>query len=149
MTPPSSTNARPPEPTFFVDQNLKGEFVTRLRLAGLKVEQLEDHLPPTAPDVEWLSFVGSRGWVAITMDQLRADPEEQVALMVHGVKVFVIIGRGTQRERADFFLTKIRWVRRTVAAHSDPFIVRLSMATGGHMLTTLADFMNKQAKRRW
>jgi hypothetical protein len=147
LTPRSSTNARLPEPTFFVDQNLKGEFVTRLRLAGLKVEQLEDHLPPTTPDVEWISFVGSRGWVAITMDQLRADPEEQVALMVHGVKVFVILGRGTQRERADFVLTRIRWIRRTVSAHSDPFIVRLSMATGGHSLTTLADFMNKQAKR--
>lgn len=148
MTPPSSTNARPHEPTFFVDQNLIGEFVAHLRLAGLKVEQLQDHLPPTTPDVEWLSFVGARGWVAITMDQLRGDPEEQVALMVHGVKVFVIVGKGTHKERADFFLKKIRWIRRTLAAHSDPFMARLSMATGDHTLTTLADFMNKQARRR-
>jgi hypothetical protein len=40
-------NERQPEPTFFVDQNLIGEFVAHLRLAGLKVEQLEDHLDPT------------------------------------------------------------------------------------------------------
>jgi hypothetical protein len=148
LTPPSSTNAPPHEPTFFVDQNLIGEFVARLRLAGLKVEQLQDHLPPTAPDVEWLSLVGAKGWVAITMDQLRGDPEEQAALMVHGVKVFVIVGKGTHKERADFFLKKIRWIRRILAAYSDPFMARLSMATGDHTLITLADFMNKQARRR-
>jgi len=82
------------------------------------------------------------------MDQLRGDPEEQVALMVHGVKVFVIVGKGTHKERADFFLKKIRWIRRTLAAHSGPFMARLSMVTGDHTLTTLADFMNKQARRR-
>jgi hypothetical protein len=48
LTPPSSTNARPHEPTFFVDQNLIGEFVAHLRLAGLKVEQLQDHPGPMA-----------------------------------------------------------------------------------------------------
>jgi hypothetical protein len=148
LTPPSSTNAPPHEPTFFVDQNLIGEFVARLRLAGLKVEQLQDHLPPTAPDVEWLSLVGAKGWVAITMDQLRGDPEEQAALMVHGVKVFVIVGKGTHKQRADFFLKKIRWIRRILAAYSDPFMARLSMATGDHTLITLADFMNQQARRR-
>jgi hypothetical protein len=141
-------NERPPEPTFFVDQNLTGEFVSHLRLAGLKVEQLQDHMAPTIPDVEWLSFVGARGWIAITMDQFRADPEEQVALMVHGVKVFVITGKGTQRQRADLFLRKLKWIRRTVAACSDPFMARLSMSTGDHTLTTLADFLNQQARRR-
>lgn len=141
-------NERQHEPTFFVDQNLAGEFVIHLRLAGLKVEELQDHLAPTAPDVEWLPFVGAKGWVAITMDHLRSDPEEQVALMVHGVKVFVIVGKATHKERADFFLKKLKWIRRTLAAYSDPFMARLSLATGDHTLTTLADFMNKQARRR-
>jgi hypothetical protein len=141
-------NVRQPEPTFFVDQNLIGEFVAHLRVAGLKVEQLQDHLAPTAPDVEWLRFVGARGWIAITMDQFRVDPEEQVALMVHGVKVFVIVGKGTHRQRADLFLKKLKWIRRTIAAYSDPFMARLSMATGAHTLTTLADFMNHQSRRR-
>ena len=36
----------------------------------------------------WLPFVAEKGWVAITVDQFREDPEELVALMVHGVKVF-------------------------------------------------------------
>ncbi len=140
-------NERQPEPTFFVDQNLIGEFVAHLRLAGLKVEQLQDHLDPTAPDVEWIPFVGARGWVVITLDQFRGDPEEQVALMVHGVKVFIIVGQGTQRQRADLFLRELKWIRRTIAASSDPFMARLSM-TGKHTLTTLADFMNRQARRR-
>ncbi len=147
MTPPSSTNERH-EPTFFVDQNLIGEFVARLRLAGLRVEQLQDHLAPTTPDVEWLRFVGEKGWVAVTMDQLRSDPEEQVALMVHGVKVFVIVGKGTHKERADFFLKKLKWIRRVIATYPEPFMARLSMATGDHTLITLEDFMNRQARRR-
>jgi hypothetical protein len=148
LTPPSSTSERQPDPTFFVDQNLCGSFSARLRIGGLKVEELKDHFPPTTPDVVWLPYVGARGWVAITMDQLRADPEEQVALMVHGAKVFVLIGKGSQKERAECFLRKLRWIRRTIAKHTEPFMVRLSVATGDHTMITLSEFMNRQARRR-
>lgn len=58
MTPPSSTNERQLEPTFFVDQNLRGQFSSYLRLAGLKIEELENYLAPSTPDVEWIPFVG-------------------------------------------------------------------------------------------
>jgi hypothetical protein len=148
LTPPSSTNERQHEPTFFVDQNLRGQFPSVLRLAGLKVEELEDHLPPDTPDVEWLPFVGDRGWVAITMDYLRGDVEEHAALMAHGVKVFVIVGKGTHRQRAEFFLKKLRWVRQTIAHHGiHPFVARMSLTNGDHSLTTFDDFLNKRAQR--
>jgi hypothetical protein len=146
--PRYSTNARPHEPTFFVDQNLRGRFAAHLRLAGLKIEELQSHFPPDTLDVDWLPFVGERGWVAITMDHFKSDPEEQVALMVHGVKVFVLVGRATHKEFAEFFLRKLRWVRRVIAAHSDPFMARLYLASGDHNLTTLEDFLNSQARRR-
>jgi hypothetical protein len=149
LTPRSPKNERPPEPTFFVDQNLHGTFAVHLRVnGGLRVEELASHLPPTAPDVEWLPFVAEKGWVAITVDQLREDPEELVALMVHGVKVFVLVGRASQAERAAMFLRKIKWIRRTIATYQEPFMVRISMSTGDHHITRLADFLNKEARRR-
>jgi len=150
LTPRSSTNERRQrEPVFFVDQNLRGQFPSYLRLSGLKVEELEDHFPANAPDVEWIPFVGERGWVAITMDYLRGDVEEYAALMAHGVKVFVIVGKGTHRQRADFFIKKIRWVRQTITQHGDhPFVARMSLASGNHSLTTFEDFLHKR-KQRW
>jgi hypothetical protein len=149
LTPPSSTNERQPEPTFFVDQNLRGQFSSYLRLAGLKVEELEDYLAPSTPDVEWIPFVGERRWVAITMDSLRGDVEEHAALMAHGVKVFIIVGKGTHRQRAEFFIRKIRWVRQTIMQHGDhPFVARMSLVSGGHSLMTFEDFLQKR-KQRW
>lgn len=61
--------------------------------------------------MRWHMNQANCGWVAITMDALRGDVEEHAALMVHGVKVFVIVGKGTHRQRAEFFIRKIRWVR--------------------------------------
>jgi PIN like domain len=147
LKPRSSTNERLPDPTFFVDQNLKGLFVSRLRIAGVRVEELESHFPPSTPDVDWLPFVGEKGWVAITKDHLRGDPEEQVSLMVHGVKAFVLVGANTTHEElALLFLRKRRWIYRTIASYDEPFMARLS--SKGHTVTTLSDFMNKQARRR-
>jgi len=149
LRPRSSTNDRRHDPTFFVDRNLGGLFVARLRLAGLRVEELEAHFPHNAPDVEWLPFVGARGWIAITKDQLKSDPEEQVALMVHGVKAFVLIGhQATHQALAALFLRKLRWIRRTIESHEEPFMAKLYLASGGHALITLADLMNAQARRR-
>lgn len=149
MKPRSPRNERRPEPTFFVDQNLRGVFAVHLKVkGGLRVEELASHLPPTVPDVVWLPFVAEKGWVAITVDQLREDPEELVALMVHGVKVFVLVGKASQEERAAMFLRKIKWIRRTIADNSEPFLARISMATGGHHITRLEDFLNREARRR-
>jgi hypothetical protein len=82
------------------------------------------------------------------VDQLREDPEELVALMVHGVKVFVLVGRASQEERVAMFLRKIRWIRRTIAETSEPFLARISMRTGDHHMTRLEDFLNREARRR-
>lgn len=150
MRPRSSTNERRPDPpTFFIDRNLRGLFVARLRVAGLRVEELESHFPHNAPDVEWLPFVGARGWVVVTKDQLKSDPEEQVALMVHGVKAFVLIGHQVSHEAlAALFLRKLRWIHRAVESHAEPFIAKLYAASGGHALITFSDLMNAQARRR-
>jgi PIN like domain len=147
LKPRSSTNERRPEPTFFVDQNLRGGFASHLRLAGVRVEELESHFPRNALDIDWLPFVGEKGWVGITKDHLKSDPEEQVALMVHGVKVFVLLGsKKTHEEFAALFLKKLRWILKTIEKYDEPFMARLS--DSGHTITTLSDFLNKQARRR-
>ena len=82
------------------------------------------------------------------MDLFRDDPEEQLALMVHGVPVFVLVGQATQNERADVFLKKIKWVRRTIVARTEPFMARISVATGNHTITSFEDLLNRYARRR-
>lgn len=144
----SPTNERPPEPTFFVDENLCGIFTARLRIAGLRIEELPDHLPKGTKDTVWLPFVGNQGWIALTMDLLREDPEEQLALMVHGVPVFVLVGNATHQQRADVFLRKLKWVRRTIAAHAEPFMARISVATGNHSIKSFEELMDRYARRR-
>lgn len=85
--------------------------------------------------------------MAITKDHLRGDPEEQVSLMVHGVKAFALVGsKATHEEFALLFLSKLRWIYRTIAHYDEPFMARLSAKS--HTLTTLSDFMNKQSRRR-
>lgn len=144
----SPTNERPPEPTFFVDENLCGIFSARLRVAGLRIEELPNHLPKGTKDTVWLPFVGNQGWIAVTMDLFKEDPEEQLALIVHGVPVFVLVGNATHQQRADVFLRKLKWVRRTIAAHAEPFMARISVATGNHSIKSLEELMDRYARRR-
>jgi hypothetical protein len=103
LKPRSPTNERPPEPSFFVDENLCGIFSARLRVAGLRIEERPTIYPKGTKDTVWLPFVGNQGWIALTMDLFKEDPEEQLALIVHGVPVFVLVGQATQHQRADVF----------------------------------------------
>jgi hypothetical protein len=64
------------------------------------------------------------------------------------VPVFVFVGKGTQDQRADVFLRKLKWVRRTIAMRTEPFMARISVATGNHTITTFEDLMNRYARRR-
>lgn len=82
------------------------------------------------------------------MDLFKDDPEEQLALVIHGVPVFVLVGQATQHQRADVFLRKIKWVRRTVAARTEPFMARISVATGNHTIASLNDLLDRYARRR-
>jgi PIN like domain len=113
------------------------------------VESLEDHFEPSAPDTAWLPFVGSRGWIAVTHDQLRSDPEEQMALMVHGVKTFVMIGRAPHRALAELFVRKVKRIKRLIESHDGPFLAKLYAETGEvKVAMTLDDWLARQGRRR-
>lgn len=117
-------------------------------MSGALVEELDAHFAPTAEDVEWLSFVGAKGWVAVTQDQLREDPEEQVALMQHGARVLVFKGFLPHHELADLFLRKMKQIKRILHSYNEPFMAKLYVRTGEISVVTLADLYRRQARRR-
>ena len=123
-------------------------FVAHLRVNGVLIEELDSHFAPTAEDVEWLPFVGNKGWVAVTQDQLREDPEEQVALMQHGVKVLVFKGFLPHHELADLFLRKMKRIRRTIHTYDEPFMAKIYVKTGEISVVRLEDLYRLQARRR-
>ncbi len=47
----------PHEYTYFIDRDLGARFPALLRAAGLKVERLDEHFPPDAPDDVWLGEI--------------------------------------------------------------------------------------------
>lgn len=147
MKPPSSTN-EPRRLTFFADRNLGPVFISRLRIGGLKVEACDDHFSPFAKDVEWIPVVAERGWVAITQDQLRERPEEQEALVLHGAKVFVLMGRATHETLAEIFLARQKSIQRLIETHDDAFLAKLYLRTGEIKVITASALYEKLA-RRW
>jgi hypothetical protein len=68
--------------------------------------------------------------------------------MMHGVPVFVLVGKATQDARADVFIRKQKWIRRILATLTDPFMVRISAVTGQHSVTSFDDLLNRYARRR-
>jgi len=68
--------------------------------------------------------------------------------MVHGVPVFVLVGKATQDVRAEIFIQKRKWIRRILATRTEPFMVRISVTTGQHSVTSFDDLLNRYARRR-
>jgi len=145
---PRSTTKGQPEPVFWVDECIgTPQFVSTLRVkGGLRVEA--NVFPPGTPDTVWLPEVANNHWTAITQDQLKSDLEEQVALVLHGARVFVLIGQGQHQELADLFLRKIKWVKRLIAASNEAFLGKIYVNGGGTAIVTLADLCSRSS-RRW
>ena len=82
----------PDEPTLFLDRNLGRHIVAdRLRSEGMKVEVHDDHLPPDAPDEEWITLVGRKGWGAVTKDKnVRYRAAELASIRRHSARVLVV-----------------------------------------------------------
>lgn len=115
---------------------------------GLKVEALVNHFPSTAPDTEWLPFVGERGWIAITQDQLRSAPEEQEALLLHGVKTFVLIGTASHGELAEIFLANIKKIIRLIEEHEEAFLAKIHIKSGRLEVVTASMLLARLTRQR-
>jgi hypothetical protein len=147
--PRSTSTKRPPEPIFFVDENLGQGFVSSLRVNGnLQIRPALSLFPSGTPDVIWIPAVANNGWIAITRDLLDETPEEKVDIMRFGARVFILIGKGTDSERAALFLRKIKWVRKQIATRDEAFMGKIYMKGGATAVVTLTDFCSR-SPRRW
>lgn len=62
-----------------------------LREAAIPFESHKDHFAIDAADTEWIHFVGSAGWLALTRDQrIRHRPNEIAAVRDAALHLFVL-----------------------------------------------------------
>ena len=117
-----------PEPTLFLDRNLGRHIIAdRLRSEGMAVEVHDDHLPPDAPDEDWIALVGRMGWVAITKDRnVRYRAAELEAIRRHSARVIVIrMKNATGPDNAALLVTGRRRIARFAAKTPAPFVAGL------------------------
>lgn len=97
----ATKNKRSPDPVFFVDRSIESRsLVQSLENAGLRVEKHSDHFRPDAPDQEWLSHAGKKGWVVLHKDvHIRRRPLELDALTTAGVGAFVLVAGNMRGEQ--------------------------------------------------
>ena len=124
-------SSRPPpeEPTLFLDRNLGRHIVAdRLRSEGMKVEIHDDHLPPDAPDEEWIALAGRRGWVAVTKDKnVRYRAAELASIRRHSARVVVVRTKNaTGQDIADLLVAGRRRIARFAERTPAPFVAGIA-----------------------
>lgn len=113
-------------PVFFSDRDLGKSFPRILNEAGIKVEPHADHFADNATDVEWLTSIGVRGWLALTHNKrIRYIPNERDAVMHAGVGLFILIGKVPSKELAQNFINTISRVRNFIEHNPPPFITKI------------------------
>jgi hypothetical protein len=112
--------------TFFTDRNLGHKFPSTLRAAGLDVEEHDDHFEPTTPDVEWITTVAARNWIAISRDErIRYKPNERRAVFDAGLGLLLMIGNATHPELAMNFVRSTGPIMAFLSRYKPPFIAKL------------------------
>ena len=116
------------EPILFLDRNLGKHIIAdRLRSAGMKVEVHDNHLPPDAPDEDWLALVGRMGWVALTKDKnIRYRTAELKSIRRNAARIIVIRAKNaTGSDIAELLVKGRRRIARFVAKTVAPFVAAI------------------------
>jgi hypothetical protein len=115
---------------FFTDRDLGKQFPARLREAGLHVERHADHFQPVTPDEAWLPAVGRLRWIVLTHDEnIRYKPNEQAAVMRHGVRLLVVQGKAPYPQLAQWFVQTLSRIEAFVDTHDAPYIAKVQRPT--------------------
>jgi PIN like domain len=115
---------------YFTDRDLGLRFGEILGDAGLTVERHRDHFRHDAADEVWLAEVGRRGWVAVTHNsRIRYTPNEKEAVIRHGVRLLVTIGRAPYPELAKSFVSTLSKIEAFLTEHEPPLIAKVYRAT--------------------
>ena len=114
--------------TLFLDRNLgKNIIADGLRSAGIDVEVHDDHLPPDAPDEEWVALVGRKDWVAVTRDRnVRYRRAELASIEEHSARVIVIrMKNATGPEISELLVGAVRKIAGFVERTAAPFVAAM------------------------
>jgi hypothetical protein len=122
--------SKPPEThLFFLDRNLgRNKFSNILRAKGLRIEVHDEHFSPDASDPEWLSEVGQRGWVVVTVDRrIRYRQLEWLAFKAGMVRAFAFSsGNLRAEEMAGIFLKALPKIKRFLEEEQAPFLATIT-----------------------
>lgn len=124
-----SDDPQPDPPIFFIDRALGSKTVpTALSNAGFLVEIHDDHFRGDAPDTEWLTEVGKRGWVVLSKDKLiRKRPLERNALINAKVAAFILTsGNLKGEEMGKIFVRARKRMLKFLSTHTRPFIATVT-----------------------
>jgi len=129
------SGARPvklPEPfTWFIDRSLGRKIASGLRDAQFQVEEHGSHFADDAPDIEWLSEAGRRGWIVLTKDKsVRRNALEFETIRVSKVTCFSL-GQGnlTAEQMVRAFVVARRRMERVLRRFEPPLTATVT-ATG-------------------
>jgi PIN like domain len=125
----ASSRSKPPEPVFFLDENLGNHAVyNALKAAGATVERFSDHFPRGMKDEPLLAAVGARNWVFLSKDNnIRRNPLELAALLNARLKSFFLVSAGLLGdEQAQAFVAALKRMRRLAQHRPGPFIARIT-----------------------
>ena len=90
----------------------------------MRVEIHDDHLPPNAPDEDWIALVGRNGWIAVTKDKnIRYRSAELASIRRHSARVLVVRAKSaTGTDIADLLVAGRRRIARFTVRTPAPFV---------------------------
>ena len=96
----------------------------------MAVEVHDDHLPPDAPDEEWIALVGRKNWVAVTKDKnVRYRTAELEAIRKHSARVVVMrMKNATGSDIADALVKGRRRIARFTAKTPAPYVAGIQQS---------------------
>jgi hypothetical protein len=122
-----SSTKEQPEPVFFTDRDLGPTVAALLKAGGWTVEAYHQHFAlDNVPDGEWLKFIGSKGWIALSHNKrIRYERGELEDLMTAGIKAFFVIGKGPHPALAAALLRNAHKIKRLIRKVSEPFVAKV------------------------
>lgn len=115
---------------FFTDRDLGNRFADILIEAGIAVERHREHFADDAKDVDWISEVARRGWVAITHDKaISRRPNERDAVLQAGLGLLIVVGAAPYHELARNFVDTLPRITAYLSRRTRPFIARIYRPT--------------------
>jgi hypothetical protein len=115
---------------FYLDENLSDckPIQAVFESAGIKFERHLTHFARGTDDVDWLSFVGKKGWIVVTKDKSqRYNPLEKAEIQKYRIKQFAFqSGNLSAIEMAALLEANLRKIFNLIRRHPPPFVASIT-----------------------